>query len=57
VHEDTIAVAVARPGREAPQSWCEVASRPKEVAKLVGRLNGEFGGERLLFCEQSGQVS
>jgi transposase len=54
VHKDTIAVALARPGREAPASRGEVASRPKAMAKLVARLHREFDGERLLFCYEAG---
>ena len=54
VHKDTVAVAVARPGREAPESRGEVTNRPEAVAKLVGRLHREFGGERLLFAYEAG---
>ncbi len=54
VHKETIAVAVARAGREAPVSRGEIANRPKVVAKLVERLNEEFGGEVLLFCYEAG---
>ena len=54
VHKDTIAVALARPGREAPASRGEVANRPKAMAKLVARLYREFDGERLLFCYEAG---
>ena len=48
VHKETIAVAVARAGREAPESRGEIANKPKTVAKLVERLNREFGGEVLM---------
>ncbi len=54
VHKDSIVVAVARAGREAPESRREIANKPKSVAKLVGRLNQEFGGEVLLFCYEAG---
>ncbi len=54
VHKDTIAVAVARPGREAAESRGEIANRPKAVGKLVRRLSEEFGGEVLLFCYEAG---
>ena len=54
VHKETIAVAVARVGREAPESRGEIANKPKTVAKLVERLNREFGGEVLLFCYEAG---
>jgi len=54
VHKETIAVAVAQAGREAPESRGEIANKPKTVAKLVERLNREFGGEVLLFCYEAG---
>ncbi len=54
VHKESIVVAVARAGREAPESRREIANKPKSVAKLVGRLNQEFGGEVLLFCYEAG---
>ena len=54
VHKETIAVAVARAGREPPVSRGEIANRPKALAKLAERLNEEFGGEVLLFCYEAG---
>ena len=48
VHKETIVFAVAWAGR-APESRGEIANKPKAVAKLVERLNEEFGGEVLLF--------
>jgi len=54
VHKETIVVAVARAGREAPESRSEIANKPKTVAKLVERLNQEFDGEVLLFCYEAG---
>lgn len=54
VHKETIAVALARAGRDVPESWGEIANRPKSVAKLVERLNREFEGEVLLFCYEAG---
>ena len=54
VHKQTIAVAVARVGRAAPESRGEIANKPKTVAKLVERLNQEFDGEVLLFCYEAG---
>jgi len=53
-HKDTIAVAVARAGRAAPELRGEIANKPKAVAKLVERLNREFHGEVLLFCYEAG---
>jgi transposase len=54
VHKDTIAVAVAYPGREAAEWRGEIANRPKAITKLVRRLSEEFGGEVLLFCYEAG---
>ena len=54
VHKESIAVAVARAGRNAPEFRVEIANRPKAVAKLVERLSQEFEGEVLLFCYEAG---
>jgi transposase len=54
VHKETIAVAIARAGRESPENWGEIANKPKRIAKLVERLNREFDGEVLLFCYEAG---
>ena len=54
VHKDTIAVAVAGPGREAAEARGEIANRPKAITKLVRRLSEEFGGAVLLFCYEAG---
>jgi transposase len=54
VHKEAIAVAVARAGREIPEIRDEIANKPGKVARLVERLNREFGGEVLLFCYEAG---
>ncbi|MFC1681538.1 IS110 family transposase [Pseudomonadota bacterium] len=54
VHKDTIAVSVARSGREEPESRGEIANEPGRVAKLVERLSREFDGEMLSFCYEAG---
>jgi len=54
VHKETIAVSVARAGREAPERKGQIANTPKTIAKLVKRLSEEFGGEELLFCYEAG---
>ena len=54
VHKESIAVAVARAGREAAVSRGEIANQPKALVKLVERLNREFEGEVLLFCYEAG---
>jgi len=53
-HSQTIAVAVARSGREEPEFRREIANKPKSVAKLIKQLSTEFGGEVLLFCYEAG---
>lgn len=54
VHKDTIAVAVAWPGREEPEYRGEIAHTPKAVDKLVARLSEEMGGEVMLWCYEAG---
>jgi transposase len=54
VHKETIVVAVARAGRDTPESREEIANKPKAIAKLVERLDREFDGEVLLFCYEAG---
>jgi len=52
VHKDTIAVAVAWPGRGEAQYLGEIANTPKAVAKLVRRLSPH--GEVFLFAYEAG---
>lgn len=54
VHKDAIAVSISRAGRSAPESKGEIANSPKAIAKLLERLNQEFGGEVLLWCYEAG---
>jgi len=54
VHKDTIAVAVALPGREAAYDHGEIANKPKAVRKLVERLSKQFDGQLLLFAYEAG---
>lgn len=54
VHKETIAVAVAYPGREAPVYRGEIANTPKALTKLVERLSTELGGEVMLWCYEAG---
>lgn len=54
VHKDTITYAVAYAGRTKAQYRGEIAHSGKAVSKLLARLNGEFGGELLLFCYEAG---
>jgi transposase len=52
VHKETITVAVAYAGREAPEYRGEIKNTPKAVAKLVRRLSEH--GELFLFCYEAG---
>jgi transposase len=54
VHKDTIAIALAEPGRRQPLYRGEIANTPKAVARLVEKLSQEMGGELLLFCYEAG---
>jgi transposase len=54
VHKETIAVAVAEPGRAEPIYRGEIANRPKSVAKLLVKLSEAYDGGRLLFCDEAG---
>jgi transposase len=54
VHKETIAVAIARAGREEPQYHGEIAHTRKAVGKLIERLSKEFDGQVLLFCYEAG---
>ena len=54
VHKETIAVAVAEPGRAEPVYRGEVANRPKSVEKLVAKLSKAYDGGLLAFCYEAG---
>ena len=54
VHKDTLAVAVAHPGRGTPEYRGEIAHTPKALHKLIERLSQETGGEQMLFCYEAG---
>jgi len=54
VHKDTIAVAIAKPGRDEPVYRGEVANAPKAIGKWLDRLSTEFDGALLLFCYEAG---
>jgi transposase len=54
VHKDTIAVAIAMPGRDEPAYRGEIAHRPAVVAKWLEKLGREFDGALLLFCYEAG---
>jgi transposase len=52
VHKDTIAVAVAYPGREVPEYLGEIAHNSAGIRKLLKRLGKH--GEELDFCYEAG---
>jgi hypothetical protein len=52
VHKDTIGVAVAFPGREAPVFRGEIRNEPSAIRRLVGKLAPN--GELLSFCYEAG---
>lgn len=54
VHKDSIAVAVAHPGRNEPEYRGEIASSTKSVKRLIERLSTEANGRILLFCYEAG---
>jgi transposase len=54
VHKETIAVAVARPGRDEPVYRGEIANEPKAVRKWLARLSAEFEGLLLLCGYEAG---
>jgi transposase len=54
VHKDTIAVAVAEPGRGAPRYWGEIKPTAKALSKLVEQLGGHYGGVVMQWCYEAG---
>src|SRR5699024_5208422 len=54
VHKDTIAIAIAEPGREAPIYEGEIAHTPKKVTRLLTRLSQRYDGEVLQFVYEAG---
>lgn len=54
VHKETIAVAIAGPGRQEAEYRGEIAHKRKSVEKLIGRLSKEFDGAVMLFCYEAG---
>lgn len=54
VHKDTIAVAIAWPGRGEPVYRGEIANQRKAIDKLVERLTEDAGGCVGLFCYEAG---
>ena len=54
VHKDTIAVAIAEPGRSEPFYEGEITNNPGKVCKLIERSNKRYGSQVLLWCYEAG---
>ena len=54
VHKETIAVAVAEPGRAEPVYRGEIANTAKSVGKLLTKLSESYDGGLLAFCYEAG---
>jgi transposase len=54
VHKETIAVAVAEPGRGEPIYRGEIANTPRKVERLIATLSETYAGGVLLFCYEAG---
>ena len=54
VHKDSIAFAVALPGRDEPVYRGEIANELKRLQKWLAGLSAEFEGLLLLFCYEAG---
>ena len=54
VHKETIAIAVAEPGRAEPLYRGEIANTPKKSEKLIAQLSERYDGGLLLFCYEAG---
>lgn len=54
VHKDTLAVAIAEPGRSQARAYGEIANTRKALAKLLGKLIEQYHGQPLLFCYEAG---
>ena len=52
VHKDTIAVAVALPGREEPEYRGEIKNQRKSLLRLIRSLSPH--GEVVSFCYEAG---
>ena len=54
VHKDSIAVAVAMPGRDELAYRGELVNEPKKIEKWLVHLSAELEGRLLLFCYEAG---
>ena len=54
VHKETIAIAVAEPGRQEPVYEGEIANTPQRVERKIQQLNKRYAGELLQFVYEAG---
>jgi transposase len=54
VHKETIAIAVAEPGRQKPVYEGEIANTPKRVERKIQQLSERYGGGLLQFVYEAG---
>jgi len=54
VHKETIAIAVAEPGRQEPVYEGEIANTPKRIERKIRRLSERYGGGLLQFVYEAG---
>ena len=54
VHKETIAIAIAKPGRGDAEYFKDISNKPNSIRKMVNQLNERFGGEVLLFSYEAG---
>lgn len=54
VHKETIAIAVAEPGRQEPVYEGEIANTPKRIERKIQRLSERYGGGLLQFVYEAG---
>jgi transposase len=54
VHKDTIAIAIAEPGREQPVYEGEIANSTSRIQRKIKKLSERYGGEMLQFVYEAG---
>jgi transposase len=54
VHKETVAIAVAEPGRQEPGYEGEIANTPKRVERKIQQLSERYGGGLLQFVYEAG---
>jgi transposase len=54
VHKASISVAIAEPGRQAPEFRGEIPHEPKAIDTLIRQLSERFAGQPLLFSYEAG---